>query len=370
MNALPHPRAEILFVAPAPLAHTSILSGLGDTFHFRVAHDEEQALQHLRDPGLSLAVIVANRHLLQRIGSDLPKADQARHRHLIRLLIPDDQAPQADLMAINEAQVFRIFAMQMDIASARRHLGDAMDLHARQSREWQQLETSGPALRDALAFLAHEINTPLSLIQGYSHALINGSGVFSTAPAPTDTVKRALEATERNARHCLSLMTLVAETAQSAFAHRTSPSCNASDLLHALLNTYPFAGQEGEWVSIDVQHDFPIPSRHELLRMVLFTLTRNTLLTLHGESQPRLVIALGVDESTNYIRLASNGRNLPAETLDTLTSSSPASGSLGIGLAFCLRVMRTLRGEFQIVSPPGQKTVATLRLAPATAPGT
>lgn len=348
---------------PAFLSHDFLAANLADTFRMRATRDEDDALQHLRDQDLQVAVIVANHGMLRRLESDLSDDDRARHCQMVRVLITDGSKPQADFAAINQAPVFRVLDKSMDPASIRQHLREALSLHARQALESQRLEDGGQALRDAIAFLAHEINTPLSLVQGYTHALIERSGAFSDMPVQPDAVQRALKATERNARRCLSLMAFIAETAESAFSRRAQATCTASTLLKTLLNKHPFAGKEREWVSIDVGQDFQLASRPELLQLVLFTLTQNALQALRGTMQPRLRITLGIQDNANCISFAHNGKSLPAEALDALINRSPGSGSLDMDLLFCQGVMRSLRGEFRIASAPAQETVAMLRFS-------
>ncbi|MGE0430250.1 MAG: hypothetical protein AB7P11_19780, partial [Hydrogenophaga sp.] len=72
---------------------------------------------------------------------------------------------------MNESPVFRVLTMPLERNEIRRHFHDALDWCGGQRPTAQRLAASGSGLRDALAILAHEINTPLSLIQGYSDAL-------------------------------------------------------------------------------------------------------------------------------------------------------------------------------------------------------
>lgn len=371
MSASPCPHPDILLMDQEPLPRGVIAAMRRERWPIRVARDEDEALQRLRNPGLGLAVIAANHRMLRRMASTLSHEDQTRHRHLVRLLITDGKDPRADFAAINEAPVFRILEKPLDPNATGQHLRDAMDLYARRRLELLPCEDGGAGLRDALAFLAHEINTPLSLIQGYAHALTHRLGAFSTAPPPTNAMKQALEASERSARHCQSLMTWVAETAQNAWARREPALGSASGGMRALLESYPFSGDESRWVSIDVERDFPLPAKAGLLPLVFFTLMRTALHALQGAEQPRLRITVGVHEADACIRISHNGKRPPTEAVDALTASrAQSSGSLAMGLVFCQRVMHNLRGDFQIALTPSEETTAVLRfgLATETAP--
>lgn len=98
-----------------------------------------------------------------RLGRLPTRGNAASSRHAHRRRGPGTRAkrhPQADFAAINQAPVFRILEEPFDPVAISRHLREAMGLSARQRLASLQCEDGGPALRDALAFLAHEINTP------------------------------------------------------------------------------------------------------------------------------------------------------------------------------------------------------------------
>lgn len=367
MKHLHCPHREILLVDQEPLPQGFIESLHRASFPVRDLRDEDEALRHLRDRGANVAVIAADHRLLRRMATALPHSEPARDAQLIRLLITDASEPQADFAAINEVRVFRILEKpwQADVAS--RYLHEALALHTQQC----QASEGGTGLRDALAFLAHEVNGPLSVIQGYARAQARSLGAFSTAPTPTGPLKQALEATERSARHCQSLMTWAAETSQSASMPREPVASFASGALGWVLQSYPFASREKDWVTVDIEHDVPLPAKAALLQLVLFTLIRQALDALHRVAKPRLKISLCIQEGMHCIRFSHNGQRPPDEVREALTAGRfQGWGGLGTGLVFCQRVMRSLQGDFQIVLDADEETAALLCFGPVEEPPT
>lgn len=338
MNTTRCQHPPILWVDRAPLPANVITAVQAQQWTVRVECDEDEAMDYLRTPGIELAVIAANQHMLRRMASALSHEDQARHGQLVRMLITDRCDPQADYAAINEAPVFRVLEKPLDPHSTGLHIRDAMGLYARRRRELLRCENGGATLPEALAFLAHEINTPLSLIQGYAHAL------------------------NRSARHCQSLMSWAAETAKNTCTHRDVALGSAAERIRALLASHPFTGGESGWVSVDIERDFPLPAKAALLPMVFFTLMRTALNALQGTARPHLRITVGEQQGEPGISISHNGKHPSVDVLQALTASrAQASGSAAMGLLFCQRAMRSLRGDLRIALTPDGETAALLR---------
>jgi two-component system response regulator PhcR len=167
------------------------------------------------------------------------------------------------------------------------------------------------------------------------------------------------------------------QTARDASLGDTSASLRASELVRAVQSEYPFDAGESGWLSVELEPDFTLPGRRDLLYLVLCTLVKNALMALRAErpSQPRVHVGLqrvtmvpGLSPQP-AVRVIDNGPGIAPEVLQRLTrepvTTRAESGGSGMGLLFCQRVMTTLGGEIAVHSIQGQGTTVTLYFPPS-----
>jgi len=238
------------------------------------------------------------------------------------------------------------------------------------------------ALREALGFLAHELNTPLATVRGYVGS-VAARHVAPDAQTPAGIAQfreeypgelvTALERAERRALYCQSLVSTFVQSARDAYPDAVPQSITASSLVEALLDEFPFEDNERSCVVLDVRSDFRLPGRRDLLYLVLCTLAKNALLALRGRAQPRLVLevdgqAQAAAGRRAWIRVRDNGPGIPPEVVAKLTrepvTTRAASGGSGMGLMFCQRVMQALSGAIEVHSTVGEGTMVTLFFQP------
>ena len=139
-------------------------------------------------------------------------------------------------------------------------------------------------------------------------------------------------------------------------------SLRARDLVQAVQAEYPFEAEEGDWFDGDVEADFELPGRRDLLYLVLCTLVKNALIALRTArpEQPRLQVRLTRAAAAPGMALApaivviDNGPGIPAAVLSRLTrepvTTRAETGGSGMGLLFCQRVMTSLGGSVSVAS--------------------
>ncbi len=372
----------ILFVDDEPQACKWFARTFAGEFVVWTATGVEEALALLRERGSEVGVLVTDLRMPGRDGMDLLRAVQREFRHLVPLLLTAHADKDVAIAAVNEGRVLRILEKPLNEAVATEALREAMALSRSQALQRALNEGRVAATRETLGFLAHELNTPLVTVRGYVKAV---AARHQTAPAgaPAGTVlfvenhpgevMGALEAADRRALYCQSLISTFVQSARDAYPGAAVKSFSAASLVNALLDDFPFDNGEASWVSSDTEDDFQLPGRRDLLYLVMCTLTKNALEALRGRPDPRLHVTLGssntpASPARHWIRFVDNGPGIAPDVLARLTrepvTTRGDSGGNGMGLMFCQRVMQSIGGAIEIESESGWGAAMTLYFQP------
>jgi two-component system response regulator PhcR len=271
------------------------------------------------------------------------------------------------IAAVNEGQVFRILEKPLSEETTRTALREALALYRQRTRGLALQQNYSAALRETLGFVAHELATPLSTVRGYmdvlrSRLLVN---------ADTDPVACALNAVERSALHCQSLMSTFVQSARDAYPGAVPQAVSAASLVDVLLHEYPFEASERDRVSSCVERDFMLPGQRDLLYFVLCTLTKNALHFLRDRPNGQLTVRVGCDKTQDgerpWMQFEDNGPGIEPELLNRLTHGpvSTRSGGSGMGLVFARRVVQSLGGSIELRSELGRGTTVVLYFQPS-----
>ncbi len=382
--------STLLYVDDEPQACKWFARMFGNEFTILTAASVDEALQVLQTRSAEIAVLLTDYRMPQRHGLELLRLAQRDYRSVVRMLVTAYAEKNMAITAVNEGDVYRILEKPLDEELTRMTLRQALAQHRQRSFERAMHEHRALAMRETLGFLAHELNTPLATVRGYMDALRQRY----IAPSPDDAaqtesmavfregspgeVLAALESAERRTVYCQSLVQTFLHSARDAYPGAAAPLVTASSLVESLLDEYPFDLGERSIISREVQQDFSLPGRRELVYLVLCTLTKNALYALRKMDKPTLHISMGLqpgaeaglksDQSLPWIRFVDNGPGIPAEILKHLThvpmTTKQQDGGSGMGLLFCRRVMQAVGGSIEIDSPPGQGTHVTLQFRP------
>jgi two-component system response regulator PhcR len=379
---LPGEAPYILFVDDEPTSRKWFALEFGNEFKVATAGGADEALAILGERSHEFGVLVTDYRMPERDGMKLLRAVQRDFRHVVRLLATAYAEKDVAIAAVNQGKVLRILEKPLDGQATREALREAIAVYRSQALERMLNEGRVAALREAIGFLAHELNTPLATVRGYV-STVASRHVPATPDSPPGLAQftedqpgeilAALERAERRALYAQSLVSTFVQSARDAYPGALPQSITASSLVDALLDEFPFEGNERAVVASEIQRDFWLPGRRDLLYLVLCTLTKNALLALRGRSGPQLRVEVGCDPQAPagrraWIQFKDNGPGIAPAVLAKLTrepvTTRGESGGNGMGLMFCHRVMQAISGAIDVRSEVGQGTAVTLFFQP------
>jgi two-component system, OmpR family, sensor histidine kinase BaeS len=213
--------------------------------------------------------------------------------------------------------------------------------------------------RDLVADVAHELRTPVAVLQAGHEALLDGV----TEPTP-DELASLRDEVLRLARMVSDLQGLAA--ADAAALHLSRRRCDLADLAAAAADS--LAGQF-EAAGITLERNLRpagVLADPRWLHQVITNLLTNALkFTPAGE---RVTVAAGPDGSHAVLTVADTGIGIPADELPHIferfwrgRQAAQTSGS-GIGLAVAAELAQAHGGELTAVSHAGLGTRMTLTL--------
>ncbi len=269
--------------------------------------------------------------------------------------------PLADVMTAADAVAEGDLSARVE----ERGSGDFARLARSFNRMVVELDRADQQRRNLTADVAHELRTPLHIIQG------NLEGIIDGVYAPTeDHITATLDETRSLARLIEDLRTLsLAESGQLPLI------CESVDLYDLMADVCTsFSGQAetaGVDLALDIQSDRSLLVWGDVGRLdqVLSNLVANALrYTPHGG---RIEIAAGSLDGGVWIRVADTGVGISAEDLpyifdrfwkgDRSRTRADGAGS-GLGLAIARQLVHAHGGTIEASSTVGQGTAFRIEL--------
>jgi len=269
--------------------------------------------------------------------------------------------PLADVMTAADAVAEGDLSARVE----ERGSGDFAQLARSFNRMVAELERSDRQRRNLTADVAHELRTPLHIIQGNLEGIIDG--VYE----PTEGhIAATLDETRSLARLVEDLRTLsLAESGQLPLIRE---SVDLRDLLADVQTS--FSGQAevaGVDLELEIHSDGALSVWGDVGRLdqVLGNLVANALrYTPHGG---RIEIAAGALEGGVWISVEDTGAGIPAEDLpyvfdrfwkgDRSRTRVDGAGS-GLGLAIARQLVHAHGGTIEVSSIPGEGTTFRIEL--------
>lgn len=269
--------------------------------------------------------------------------------------------PLADVMSAAEALAIGDFSVRVEekgdqefikLAKSFNHMAEELE-HAEQQR------------RNLTADVAHELRTPLHILQGNLEGALDG--VYQASP---DYFKTMLEETRLLQRLVEDLQTLSqAESGTLDFHFQT---LNIKELLQDVVTSFSGQAEEG---GIIIILDYPeeldglsLEGDWHRLDQVLGNLVVNALRYTPEEGEIR--IGVGKTDQTVNITIQDNGDGIPPDDLPYVfdrfwkgdKTRSRTNGGSGLGLAIARQLVSVHGGMISVESELGQGTRFTIEL--------
>jgi signal transduction histidine kinase len=227
------------------------------------------------------------------------------------------------------------------------------------------LEESEQLRRNLLADTAHELRTPLSVLQGNLRAILD-----EVYPMNQEEMVRLYDHT----RFLSRLVNDLHELAQ-AEARQLPLDFQPTDLTHLVQTTVDTFRPSAEAKSVSLKTDLPTelplcPVDSARLTQVLQNLLANAL--RHTPAQGRITVRAESDSSTVALSVQDTGEGIPPEHLpyvfDRFYRTDPARtrdrGGAGLGLAIARAIVEAHDGQITVASEgaPGRGSTFTIQL--------
>ncbi len=354
---------SILFVDDDELSRVHFERAIDGTWPVHLARNAEEALSILARHHAEIAVLVTDFRMPTDDGASLLGEAARRYPHIVGILVTAYADKDMLLQTVNSGNVFRVLEKPLRVSAIRGVVSEALSRHGEREAHQQRLL----AMNETLAFLAHELNTPLATIALFAGNVQNNVADLN-APSSQADIAQAATLMLNNAQYCMALIssfwdTLNKSSSTASLAPEGGRDATATKLVSALLDSWPFSSSQRDWISVDLKSDFVVHSMPNCVVLVLSSLLANALRALANTAAPALRIEI-IGGSAPEIRVHDNGTGIPPEVQARLlrdpVTTHAQDGGHGMGMIFCNRVMRSLRGGLKIESTWGEGTTVTM----------
>lgn len=222
------------------------------------------------------------------------------------------------------------------------------------------------AQREFVANVSHELKTPLTSIQGFAQAILDGTA--ATPEAQKQSAQIIYEEAGRMHRMALNLLDLA--RLDSGIADLKHDSLDMNALVNSLVERFtPQARAAGVTLEVDLAPLPAIAGDGDRLAQVLNNLVDNALKFTPAGGRI-LLRTLALDDGIE-IHAQDSGAGIPSESLphifERFYQADPArqggkKHGAGLGLAIAREIVAAHGGKISVRSTPGQGSVFMVRL--------
>jgi len=240
------------------------------------------------------------------------------------------------------------------LAHAFNHMADAV-----RSRS-EELEKRANDLQEFIDDLSHEMNTPLTSIQGYSEFLQNTN-------ASPEHRQMALAAIKQETKRLRDIYEKLMQLTISRVHEASLQPTNISVLFNELADSFrPQLEKQNAHLHINNELDM-ILMDSSFIYILLSNFIRNSLQAL-PENGGSIGLSAYMTDKRPVIEVTDNGYGIPKDKIEAIVkpfyrvdkSRSRKTGGVGLGLSICKNIAKLHKADFIIESEEGKGTYAKL----------
>ena len=349
-------RATVLYVDDEELACKYFAHLAGARYRVLTAAGVDAALALLAESGARIDVLVTDYRMPGRLGSELLPEVERHYPHIVCMLATAYADKQVLLELINAGSLFRLLEKPLETNELMR----ALELAVQAGRARAARRLGLMAIDESLAFLEHELNTPLAAVANFARGIERRATALHGDEAE---IAEAAALMHDNARYCLAVLASFVDTVRLAgigTGAAPAPCSSARQLLSGLLDSYPMTPRQRACITLRQGGDFAIAESPHCVSLILSSVLGSGLRALEGHASPAIVLA--VTAGSISVRSNADGGAGPelAEHLlrDPLATADPQAP--GWKLIFCKRMMQSFGGTIVIATEHGSSTTVTL----------
>jgi PAS domain S-box-containing protein len=208
--------------------------------------------------------------------------------------------------------------------------------------------------------VAHEINNPLGIIQGYTQLLLRAQGRDSDHYNDLKTI-------EKHVRHCKSIVENLLKFARPSETKRQPVQIN--EMVDEVLD---FTGYDHDFsrLSLTTAYDDRLPTvmaDEKKLRQVVMNLIMNAHHAVaHGKAGAIYITTARQTKNEVCISVSDNGHGIEKKNLlkifDPFFTTKPPGEGTGLGLSVSYGIIKSHGGNIRVESTPGKGTTFTVTL--------
>jgi len=230
-----------------------------------------------------------------------------------------------------------------------------------------RVRSSQTSQRNFVANVSHELKTPLTSVQGFAQAILDG-----TANAP-DEQKQAAEViyNESGRMHRMVLDLLDLARLDAGTADLKMAPVDMRVLLNSIVEKFSLQAQKDEIIlAVDIPPEFPTPvADGDRLAQVFTNLVENALRHTHAGGQ--VTLQAQANQTEVEVRVIDTGSGIPADAIPhiferfyqaDLSRSGGKKHGAGLGLAIVQEIVTAHGGRITVRSQEGLGTTFTVHV--------